>query len=113
MKARKLFCHGRDDRSFHFRNHKFPICARCTGIYLSAFLYLFYGYVVAINYTMMHVYVACILIIPCAVDGFTQLFQWRESNNTLRFVTGFMAGIGMMMLIRIVTLVSQTLIFGG
>ena len=24
-------CHCRDDRSFHYRGKKFPICARCTG----------------------------------------------------------------------------------
>ena len=25
-------CHCREDRSFHIREERFPICARCTGL---------------------------------------------------------------------------------
>lgn len=31
-----LICHQRPDRSFFWGSHQFPVCARCTGIYLSA-----------------------------------------------------------------------------
>ena len=31
---------------------------------------------------------------PTAVDGFTQLFGWRESTNLLRLITGFPYGVG-------------------
>ena len=62
---------------------------------------------------MLHVYIAIALIIPCGVDGFTQLWGWRESNNNLRFITGLMAGVGLMMLARIISLVFQKLILGG
>ncbi|MCL5959374.1 MAG: DUF2085 domain-containing protein [Chloroflexi bacterium] len=34
-----------------------------------------------------------LLIFPMALDGFTQLFGWRESNWTLRTVTGALFGI--------------------
>src|SRR4051812_167741 len=30
-----LICHQRPDRSFFWQGHQFPVCARCTGIYLS------------------------------------------------------------------------------
>jgi uncharacterized membrane protein len=29
-------CHQRPERSFRIAGHKMPVCARCTGLYLSA-----------------------------------------------------------------------------
>lgn len=34
----------------------------------------------------------CVLITPMAIDGFTQLFGWRESTPELRVVTGALFG---------------------
>jgi uncharacterized membrane protein len=31
-----LICHQRPERSFFWGSHQFPVCARCTGIYLSS-----------------------------------------------------------------------------
>ena len=31
-----VICHQRPDRSFFWGIHQFPVCARCTGLYLSA-----------------------------------------------------------------------------
>jgi hypothetical protein len=31
-----LVCHQRPDRSFHLADGQLPVCARCTGLYLSA-----------------------------------------------------------------------------
>ena len=31
-----LVCHQRDDRSFHTLDVKWPVCARCSGLYLAA-----------------------------------------------------------------------------
>ena len=31
-----LICHQRPERSFFLNGHQFPVCARCTGLYLSA-----------------------------------------------------------------------------
>jgi uncharacterized membrane protein len=33
-----LICHQRPDRSFFWAGHQFPVCARCTGLYVSAAL---------------------------------------------------------------------------
>jgi len=30
-----LICHQRPERSFFWGTHQFPVCARCTGLYLS------------------------------------------------------------------------------
>jgi uncharacterized membrane protein len=34
--AAGLVCHQRDDRSFHTYGVKWPVCARCSGLYLAA-----------------------------------------------------------------------------
>lgn len=31
-----LICHQRPERSFFLAGHQLPVCARCTGLYLSA-----------------------------------------------------------------------------
>ena len=31
-----LICHQKPERSFFWGAHQFPVCARCTGLYLSA-----------------------------------------------------------------------------
>jgi uncharacterized membrane protein len=35
------------------------------------------------------------MILPTFSDGLTQFFDFRESNNALRFCTGLIAGIGL------------------
>ena len=34
--AGSVICHQRPERSFFLDGHQFPVCARCTGLYLSA-----------------------------------------------------------------------------
>ena len=36
--AGSLICHQRPERSFFIDGHQLPVCARCTGLYLSAAL---------------------------------------------------------------------------
>jgi uncharacterized membrane protein len=45
-------------------------------------------------------YLSILLQLPYIIDGFTQYLGWPESNNTLRFVTGFMGGVGVVILAR-------------
>ncbi len=35
-----------------------------------------------------------VLILPLIIDGLTQLFELRESNNIFRLLTGALFGIG-------------------
>jgi len=78
-------CHRLSHRSFFIHNRQFHICARCTGLVvgmvISAPLLLlpirnFIGYLFPVFLTIL------------VVDGFTQKFKWRESNNLLRFFSG-------------------------
>ncbi|MDP3970838.1 MAG: DUF2085 domain-containing protein [bacterium] len=80
-------CHRRPERSFFYNQHQFPVCARCTGIWL--------GYAVGIIITAFYLpvwWVGILLLIPLLIDAGTQLIRIRTSTNSLRLITGLLAG---------------------
>lgn len=93
-------CHRLPDRTFNIRNHYFPVCARCTGFYIGAFTYFIYAYFFYVQYTSYLIIFALLMLIPAFLDGFTQLLNYRLSNNLLRFLTGIIGGIGLGILIK-------------
>ena len=99
MKYSKLLCHRIPERSFFYKNHQFPVCARCTGFYTGLAVFLIYNY--PINYTINLLIISIILMIPAAIDGLTQLMELRQSNNNLRFLTGLVGGIGLIIFMKI------------
>lgn len=101
MKYSNLICHRRPDRSFHYKNHQFPVCARCTGFYTGLAVFIIYNYLFNVEYNLNLFIISIILLIPVSIDGFTQLAGLRESNNNLRFITGFIGGIGLIIFMKI------------
>lgn len=82
-------CHQRQERSFFIKGRQFHICARCTGILTG---YLFSPVLCFLSCEeIVKSFIICALIM--AIDGFTQLFGWRESVNILRFITGLGFGL--------------------
>ncbi|WP_243577940.1 DUF2085 domain-containing protein [Clostridium minihomine] len=84
--ARHWGCHQMPERSFSFRNYQFPLCARCTGIITGEIVSLFFSFFAPLSWKII------LLLIPMAIDGFTQLRGWRTSTNLLRFITGLLGG---------------------
>ena len=85
-----MSCHRLPERSFFYQGRQLPVCARCTGLAVGYMAYpLLLLRVVSIGYVP-----AVVLLLPCALDGITQLLNWRVSNNSLRFITGVLCGIG-------------------
>ena len=98
VKIKWVSCHRDPSRSFFWKGRQFPVCARCTGIhlgYLSLFLFLFQ--LIYINWIL-----SIILILPTLIDGLTQAYLNRESTNSIRVISGFLAGIGVMSIIHII-----------
>ena len=100
MNLTNLICHRKPERSFFIRGNQFPVCARCTGFYISLFSYFIYVYYFYVDYSLELIFIAILLLIPTVLDGFTQLMNYRESNNNLRFVTGLMAGLSFAIIIK-------------
>ena len=93
-----FICHRIPDRTFKVKNYYFPVCARCTGIYISAFTYFFIATFTPIIYSIELIILGILLIIPTSIDGISQLLNKRESTNTIRFLTGISMGIGLAIL---------------
>ena len=89
-------CHCKDERSFHYKGRKFPICARCTGELVGIFVSLFSCF-----FFQLPVWACILIMIPLIVDGTVQMFTKYESTNFRRFVTGFLFGYGLFMLFAI------------
>jgi uncharacterized membrane protein len=82
-----VHCHRLSSRSFFVRNRQFHVCARCTG--------LITGYMVSPLLLLASESASRIFVVSCTaliLDGVTQLMRWRESNNKLRVITGFVTG---------------------
>jgi uncharacterized membrane protein len=88
------FCHRRKDRSIKISRYTFPLCARCTGLWL--------GFVIGLVFRFEGLHTPLIftfaLMLPLVVDYLTQLVGYRESNNQLRLFTGALFGIATNML---------------
>lgn len=104
MKFSKFICHQIPERSFKYKNYVFPICSRCTGIYLGIIVGFFFTIFIdlfKIN-TFYPIVILTIMLIPTAIDGFGQLFGFWKSNNIRRFFTGWLTGLGGGMAIRFI-----------
>jgi len=91
----QFICHRMPERTFQIKGHYFPVCARCTGFYIGAFSYFLYVYYFNVDYTVLMITFAVLMLIPAFIDGITQFFSLRESNNVLRFITGLLGGVGL------------------
>jgi uncharacterized membrane protein len=86
--AFRLTCHQMPERSFFVFGYKMCLCERCMAIYGTVLgLGLLYGLVRKIVRPLSWRWLL-VLWIPMALDGFTQLFGWRESTWELRLITG-------------------------
>jgi uncharacterized membrane protein len=95
----KYFCHRKPERTFKVKGYYFPVCARCTGIYISMLVSLILLWNIQFN-SISSALIAIILIIPMGIDGTTQLLGMRLSNNKLRLITGLLGGVGLVILSR-------------
>lgn len=96
-------CHQLPDHSFHLNGQQFPLCARCTGTYLSAFIALLYfmtrGKRAAIPRKDLLV-VFILFSLFWVIDGINSFSfevlhqQWFYApSNLLRFLSGITMGM--------------------
>lgn len=83
-------CHQRADRSFFWKGHQFPICARCTGVLIGYILAL-----IAINFFLPDFLLGIICCCIMFWDWLIQFIKIKESTNVRRFITGILGGYGL------------------
>jgi|GEM_PF-3451866 len=91
-----LFCHQLPWRSLFYDGVQFPVCARCTSIYIATALGLIFFRLKGYGAREFHMnwLLLVLLFVPTGLDGTTQLLGWRESTNDLRLITGIPYGLG-------------------
>lgn len=89
----RLGCHQRADRSFFWRNHQFPVCARCTGLFAGYFLALFFFPLGGLPVSFCLVCLGLMFL-----DWLVQYVGLLESNNMRRLLTGVLGGYGLLTL---------------
>ncbi len=101
FRACHLLCVQDHEHSFTLFGYQMPFCERCLALYGSMFAG---GIAYQIGRTQPQIFrpklrrlpfwgmlVACL---PIAIDGFSQMWGWRQSNWELRLLTGAIFGSG-------------------
>lgn len=83
-------CHQRPDRSFFYKGHQFPVCARCTGVLLGQIV----GVLTSPFYTLSWNCISffCFLMF---LDWYLQRMKIKESTNIRRLITGMLCGFAL------------------
>lgn len=97
LKIGSSVCHQLGERSLHLGEYVLPVCARCTGIYISffiSFIYLIFtkGYRGNKPFKIRETLFMVICLLPLMVDGVGSYIGFWQSNNLLRIITGSLAG---------------------
>lgn len=97
-------CHNLCERSFKFKRFYFPICSRCTGIYIGIYLSLLK---LIFDY---HFIISILFMIPLILDGLIQNFSKYTSNNLKRIFSGVLFGIGSIEFFLLIVYTNEKLI---
>jgi len=85
-------CHQMPERSFFYQGKQFPVCARCTGVFIGqvmAFVLLF------IKKDIKTPAIFTGLLAVMGIDWSLQEFKVKESTNRRRLITGICGGLGL------------------
>ena len=88
------FCHQMPHRTLHIAGEPMAVCARCFALAAGlAATGIAVGRAWAFGHRVrVPAWAIALAAVPMALDGFSQLFGFRESTNTLRVLTGLLLG---------------------
>lgn len=90
-----IFCTQVPTHSYYLFGYQMGFCQRNLAIYGAMLLAgLYYAWAIRKGYSFRPLPLRwfVVLALPLVVDGFTQLFGWRQSNVELRALTGGLFG---------------------
>ncbi len=90
-------CHQQDPRSFGFNGLHMPLCSRCTGIYVGFIFSLVVIILIERRVkgefpSVKTVVFTLAAILLMGLDAAVSALKFFDSNNYIRFITGFLAG---------------------
>jgi len=93
-------CHQAPERILLFGERPLFVCARDTGVFTSFFAALLALSLLTRRRRAGTPPAPVLLLVAAGIafmawDGFTSYWGWRESGNTIRFLSGFAAGTGL------------------
>lgn len=80
-------CHQMPSRSFNIKGYQFPVCARCTGVFIGNLIAIL-GVFVCIPHWKYLVYGCGVMFI----DWLFQYLKILKSTNIRRLTTGILGG---------------------
>ena len=80
-------CHQMPERSFFYRGHQFPVCARCTGVIVGQILGGIGFQFLTLSYDTIGF--LCFIMF---FDWWLQRVGLLQSTNLRRFITGILCG---------------------
>ena len=89
-------CHRKKERSIPFFGLEKYFCSRCLGVILGAIC----GVCLRILGFSISIIAMIALLLPLLLDGISQAIKIRTSNNTIRLITGYLSGIGILLGIK-------------
>jgi uncharacterized membrane protein len=89
-------CHQIAERSFYLNGNELPVCSRDIGISIG----LLTGMLIGILYVRrINLFLLALGLLPILLDGGLQSVSSYQSNNTLRLITGIIAGVAAALLL--------------
>jgi len=73
--------------------YKFPVCTRCFAVYIAMLVGVIAYIIRKDKFKPPSIWLFILLILPLSLDGSLQFLGLHQSTNTLRTVTGFIAGL--------------------
>ena len=95
MKLFATTCHQKSNRSFFLGNYQFPVCQRCTGLFIGYIL----GSIYVIFKGKISIFLSLLFLFIMFLDWFIQYKNIKESNKFRRLITGVLSGFGVIGLI--------------
>lgn len=83
-------CHQLPERSFFWKGRQFPVCARCTGVFIGQTLAVILAFIVKIP-----TLVSILFLSVMGIDWGLQESKIKESTNYRRLLTGVLGGFGL------------------
>ena len=107
--GRRSGCHQMPERSFFWRGYQFPVCARCTGVFLGQIA----GMLTYALYQMPWRRSSFFLFLMF-LDWFLQRMKLLPSTNPRRLITGLLCGYTLgqcyiTILVRVISLIINAL----